>query len=97
MCFTEQLSLMVWPEPPVDWEPRSEDFTWFFPEFIVGVSATACLPSGFGAFEFNGHSACTWDDANAIPETDACVSQQNKVTDPSNGGYGADLPTLVKF
>jgi hypothetical protein len=97
MCFTEQFSLMIWPEPPSDWVARQEDFTWFFPQIIVGVSQTACLPNGFGAFEFNGWQSCNWTDATQAVVPDACQSQQNKVTDPSNGGYGADLPTLVTF
>jgi hypothetical protein len=91
---TEQLSLMIWPEPPTQWVPQT-DFTYFFPQIVAGVSASSCLPAGFGAFEFNGFRNCLWPDPLIQPSPDACITQQNKVTDPSNGGYGADLSVLV--
>ena len=84
---------MIWPEPPAAWTPNPQDFTYFFPQIVAGISASACLPNGFGAFEFNGWQNCVWP--SPLSGGESCQTQQNKVTDPSNGGYGGDLSVLV--
>jgi hypothetical protein len=94
-CYSETLSLMIWPEPPSDWHPNGQNY--FFPQMIVGVSSAACIDS-FGAYEFPGWQNCIWpagccDQADLTIGT-ACYTQTQEVGNPGNN-YGANLTELV--
>ncbi len=96
-CYTEQLSLMLWPNPPETWVP-SIDFTWFFPTMVVGVDSASCIDS-FGAYTFAESDTCPFQlalDKKAGISNNPCVArQQGRVTNPGSDGYGFNLTELV--
>lgn len=97
-CSSEQLSLMLWPEPPAAWQPKPFDFTYFFPQLIVGVPTLGCLPGAFGAFEFTNYLNCLWPRPLEDPYPAECATQQGRVSDPSAGnGYSFNLTTRVRI
>jgi hypothetical protein len=102
-CSTEQLSIMIWPQPPDTWIPNPTEFNYFFPTVVVGVKQSDCL-SNFGAFLFNGRinvqtgvDECPFE----LPLTTCLNQQRTRASNPGTSGspsapgYGADLTQLV--
>jgi hypothetical protein len=103
-CSTEQLSIMLWPEPPASWQPNAAFFNYFFPTVVIGVKQSDCL-SGFGSYAFNGRiNVLTGEDECPfqLPATSCMLQQMTYASNPGTSGspsapgYGANLTELVR-
>jgi len=101
-CSTEQLSIMIWPEPPASWVPDPNQFNYFFPTVVIGVKQLDCLDR-FGAYLFarriditTGDDVCPFTLPISSCMTDVMRLSSNPGTSgsPSAPGYSASLPLL---
>jgi hypothetical protein len=99
MCYTEEMSIMMWPQPPADYVINPNDPTFFFPWMVVGVNYEYCLVDNtgqhLGAYQFTGYDSCLWPIPKTSPNA-ACVQTLSaEVGDPGSPGVYGNVLSFV--